>query len=447
MTPAEICSDLIRLDTSNHGDGRGPGERTAAEYVATLLSDAGIEPVVFESAPRRTSVVARIPGDSPDALLVHGHLDVVPADPGEWRVYPFSGEVQDGCVWGRGAVDMKGTCAMTLALIRRWAAEGVRPRRDLVLAFLADEEATGEYGARHAVVHRRELFDGCTEAIGESGGYSVHVNDDLRIYPVAVGERGTAWMKLTAHGVAGHGSRPAVDNPVASLVEAIVRLAAHTWPVRLTPGVEELLTRLEDALGTVIDRDRLDAEAARLGAVGTLFRGTIRNSANPTMLEAGYKVNVVPSTAHAYVDGRFLPGLREEFLATVDRLLGPKVTREFISFEDGVSVPTGGGLLPELCDALRAEDPQAKPVPYIMSGGTDAKSFAGIGIRGYGFAPLMLTENLNYTGMFHGVDERVPVDGLEFGVRVLDRLLRSRALTATIPEQGVSADQLVPGAS
>ncbi|WP_405150976.1 M20/M25/M40 family metallo-hydrolase [Sphaerisporangium sp. NBC_01403] len=435
---ASICSDLLKIDTTNDGTPDGSGERLAAEYVAGLLSGMGIEPTVFESAPRRTSVVARIPGDSPEALLIHGHLDVVPADPAEWKLHPFSGEIADGCVNGRGAVDMKGTLSMTLALVGEWARKGLRPKRDIVLAFLADEEATGEYGAGYAVTRHRDLFEGCTEAISESGGFSVTVprgvtgprdglaTDDLRVYPVAVGERGTAWMKVTAHGVAGHGSKPPVDNPVAELCRALARLADHRWPVRLTPAVATLIDGLGRALGTTIDLDRLDEEVERLGKVGTLFKGVIRNSANPTMLDAGYKVNVIPGTAEAHVDGRFLPGFREEFLETIDKLLGPKISREFVSFGDGVASPTEG-LFDDLCSALVAEDPAGRPVPYVMTGGTDAKSFATLGIRGYGFAPLMLDPGLDYFGMFHGVDERVPVAGLEFGVRVLDRLLTSRA--------------------
>ncbi|MEV4096391.1 M20/M25/M40 family metallo-hydrolase [Streptosporangium saharense] len=419
---SSICSDLIRFDTTNPGTG----ERPAAEYVAGLLAEAGAEPVVFESARHRTSVVARIPGDSPEALLIHGHLDVVPAEPADWRIHPFSGEITGGCVWGRGAVDMKGTLSMTLALVRDWARRGVRPTREVVLAFLADEEATGEYGARHAVRRHRELFDGCTEAISESGGYSVEVRG-RRVYPIAVGERGTAWMKVTAQGVAGHGSRPAADNAVAELCHALSRLAAHQWPVRLTPGVAALITSLEEILGERVDRDHLEREAERLGRAGTLFAAQIRNSANPTMLQAGYKVNVIPGTATAHVDGRFLPGYREEFLETIDRLLGPRITREFVNLEEAPSAPLDTPFFARLGAAVVAEDGEARPVPYVMSGGTDAKSFAGIGIRGYGFAPLRLSSDLDYFGMFHGVDERVPVEGLEFGVRVLDRLLTTPA--------------------
>ncbi|MGW3242741.1 M20/M25/M40 family metallo-hydrolase [Streptomyces sp. NPDC001070] len=429
---ARICSELIRIDTTNHGDGRGPGERKAAEYVAGLLEAAGVEPLLLEAAPGRTNVVARIPGRDPgrEALLVHGHLDVVPADPADWAVHPLSGEIRDGQVHGRGAVDMKGTCAMTLALVRAWAERGVRPARDIVLAFTADEEATGEYGAYFLAREHRELFEGCTEAISESGGFSVTAagadGEPVRIYPVATGERGIAWMRLTAQGTAGHGSRQTADNAVAELCHALSRLAAHPWPVRLTPAVRALLDGLAEALGTTLDHDRLDAEAARLGQAGGLFAHALRNSANPTVLSAGYKVNVIPGTASAQVDGRFLPGFRDEFLETVDRLLGPGVTREFLNFEDAADTGPTGETFSAMCAALAAEDPAARPVPYVMSGGTDAKAFAGLGIRSYGFAPLLLPPELDYWGLFHGVDERVPVAALEFGVRVLDRFLAGR---------------------
>ncbi|QFG26390.1 M20/M25/M40 family metallo-hydrolase [Actinomadura sp. WMMB 499] len=424
---ARICADLIRVDTTNRGEGDARPERPAAELVAGLLADAGAEPRVVESAPGRASVLARVPGTDPSAapFLVHGHLDVVPADAAEWTVPPFAGEVRDGCVWGRGAVDMKGTLAMTLAVVARRLREGRRTRGDLVLAFLADEECTGEYGSRYVAREHRDLFTGCTEAISESGGFSVDAGG-ARIYPIATGERGTAWMRLTARGKAGHGSKPAPGNAVAELAHAVSRIAAHPWPVRLTPGVRALLDGLAGALGTTIDHDRLDAEAERLGGAGRLFAGTIRNSANPTRLEAGYKTNVVPGSATAHVDGRYLPGTGEEFLATIDRLLGPKVTREFVNFEEAPAADPAGPTFAALAGALRAEDPLARPVPYVMAGGTDAKSFHRIGITSYGFAPLRLGPGLDYLGMFHGVDERVPLDGLEFGTRVLDRFLETR---------------------
>lgn len=430
---AAICADLIRFDTTNRGEGVARPERPAAEHVAALLDEVGVAAEVVESAPGRASVLARIPGTEPShpAFLVHGHLDVVPADASDWKVPPFSGEVLDGCVWGRGAVDMKGSLAMTLATVRARLRAGRRTRGDLVLAFLADEECTGDYGSRYVAREHRGYFEGCTEAISESGGFSVDAvspedGAGARIYPVATGERGTAWMRLTARGTAGHGSKPAPDNAVAELAHAVSRIASYEWPVRLTPGVRALLDGLADALGTTIDHDRLDEEAVRLGRAGHLFAGTVRNSANPTRLEAGYKVNVVPGTASAQVDGRYLPGTGEEFLATVDRLLGPKVAREFINHEEAPAADPAGATFAALAGSLRAEDPLARPVPYVMAGGTDAKSFNAIGITSFGFAPLRLGPDLDYFGMFHGVDERVPVDGLAFGTRVLDRFLDTR---------------------
>ncbi|MGE7435982.1 M20/M25/M40 family metallo-hydrolase [Kitasatospora sp. NPDC001175] len=429
-----ICQDLLRIDTTNPGDDSGPGERAAAEYVAARLAEAGIEALITESAPRRASVLARVPGTASGrpALLVHGHLDTVPFDAAEWSRHPLSGELHDGCLWGRGAVDMKGAVATTLALVRSWARTGRRPRRDLVLAFLADEETTGELGSRFVAARHRDHFADCAEAIGESGGFSVPIRPqpgadgaELRLYPIALGERGTAWMQLTATGPAGHGSRAAADNAVATLVHALSRLAAHPWPTRLIPPVEALLGELERILGTTIDRDRLEAEAARLGRAGDLFAPTVRNSANPTVLQAGHKINVMPGTARALVDGRFLPGTREEYLATVAELLGPRVTREFINLEDAATGDHTGPAFAAMAAALRAEDPAGHPVPYLMSGGTDAKTFSQLGIDCYGFAPLRLDATLHYQRMFHGVDERVPVAGLGFGLRVLDRFLRA----------------------
>ncbi|WP_030451157.1 M20/M25/M40 family metallo-hydrolase [Herbidospora cretacea] len=419
-----ICSDLIRIDTTNEGDNRGRGERGAAEYVAALLSGAGVDATILESSRGRSNVVARVRGSSDaDPFLIHGHLDVVPAMAADWALHPFSGEIVDGVVWGRGAVDMKGTCAMTLALVREWAARGVRPSRDVVLAFTADEEATGEYGSYYLARRHADLFEGVREAISEDGGYCV-VHEGRRVYPVAVGEQGMAWMRLTAKGVAQHGSLRAVDNAVAEMCHALSRLASYEWPIQLTPGVVSMLDGISRALGRDLDMSDLDGEARRLGQVGELFAHVLRNSANVTVLDAGYKVNVIPGSASAQIDGRFLPGSRDEFLATVDSLLGPKVSREFICFEDAPEADPGGPTFDALCASLVAEDPDALPVPYVMSGGTDAKAFHELGVVTYGFAPLALPEGFDYNAMFHGVDERVPVSALEFGVRVLDRFFR-----------------------
>ncbi len=421
---AAICRDLIRIDTTNPGDHSGPGERAAAEYVAGLLSEVGVEPVVLESHPKRTSLVARIPVDDPGrpALLIHGHLDVVPANAADWRRDPFGGEIADGCVWGRGAIDMKDMDAIMLAVVRQRLRDGRKPRRDVVLAFTADEEAGGAWGARFLADRHPGLFEGVTEAIGEVGGFSVAVGGQ-RLYAVQTAEKGLAWMRLTAAGTAGHGSMIHGDNAVTALAEAVARIGRHEWPVRLPAAARAFLEAASAALGIEFDPEDPGAVIGKLGAMGRLIGATVKNTANPTGLKAGYKVNVIPQSATAEIDGRFLPGYEEEFFAEIDRLLGSAVRREFIHHDIALETTADGDLYDAMTAALLAEDPQARVVPYCLSAGTDAKSFSRLGIRCFGFSPLRLPPELDFSGMFHGVDERVPVDGLRFGVRVLDRLL------------------------
>ncbi|MFI6351375.1 M20/M25/M40 family metallo-hydrolase [Streptomyces sp. NPDC050743] len=421
----DLCRELIRFDTSNYGDHSGPGERKAAEWVAEKLAEVGLEPKIFESHPGRASTVARIEGEDPSrpALLIHGHLDVVPANAADWTHDPFSGEVADGCVWGRGAVDMKDMDAMTLAVVRDRLRSGRRPPRDIVLAFLADEEAGGKYGARHLVDHHRELFDGVTEAISEVGGFSFTVNEQRRLYLIQTAEKGMHWMKLTVAGTAGHGSMIHRDNAITELSEAVARVGRHKFPVRVTKTTRAFLDELGDALGTELDPEDMESTLLRLGGIAKFIGATLSNTANPTQLNAGYKVNVIPGEATAHIDGRFLPGHEEEFLGDLDRLLGPHVRREDVHTDKAVETSFDGALVEAMQSALVAEDPTARAIPYMLSGGTDAKSFDDLGIRGFGFAPLKLPPELDFAGMFHGVDERVPVDGLQFGVRVLDRFI------------------------
>ncbi|MET8951444.1 M20/M25/M40 family metallo-hydrolase [Streptomyces sp. NPDC004533] len=421
----DLCRELIRIDTSNYGDHSGPGERRAAEYVAEKLAEVGLEPQIFESHKGRASTVARIEGEDPSrpALLIHGHTDVVPANAQDWTHDPFSGEIAEGCVWGRGAVDMKDMDAMTLAVVRDRLRSGRRPPRDIVLAFLADEEAGGTYGARYLVDRHRGLFDGVTEAISEVGGFSFTVNEQRRLYLIQTAEKGMHWMKLTVAGTAGHGSMIHRDNAITELSEAVARLGRHKFPVRVTKTTRAFLDELGDALGTELDPEDMESTLARLGGIAKLIGATLSNTANPTQLNAGYKVNVIPGEATAHVDGRFLPGFEEEFLADLDRILGPHVRREDVHSDKAVETTFDGALVEAMQSALQAEDPGAKAIPYMLSGGTDAKSFDELGIRGFGFAPLKLPPELDFAGMFHGVDERVPVDALKFGVRVLDRFI------------------------
>ncbi|MFC4591511.1 M20/M25/M40 family metallo-hydrolase [Sphaerisporangium corydalis] len=417
-----LCRDLIRIDSRNAGDNAGPGERVAAEYVAGKLAEVGLEPRILESDSKRANVIARIEGEDPsrEALLLHGHLDVVPFDAGDWTHHPLSGEIADGCVWGRGAVDMKNMDAMILAVVRQRLSEGRRPPRDVVLAFTADEEAGGHYGAQWLATEHKDLFEGCTEAIGEVGGFSVSVGEAKRLYLIEAAEKGIAWMRLTAAGRAGHGSMLNSENAVTELAEAVARIGRYEWPVRLTPTVRAFF---QEAFEIELEADDAEAAVAKLGPLARMIGATLRNTANPTMLDAGYKANVIPQTATAHVDGRFLPGYEDEFFTTLDELLGPNVTREFIYHDIAVETAFDGSLVRAMAEALNAEDPGARAVPYTLSGGTDLKAFSRLGIRGFGFAPLRLPADLDFSGMFHGIDERVPVDSLKFGVRVLDRFL------------------------
>jgi acetylornithine deacetylase/succinyl-diaminopimelate desuccinylase-like protein len=423
-----ICRDLLRIDTTNTGDARTTvGEREAAEYVAAQLDDVGIPSVLHESAPKRANLVARIPGADPTrgALLVHGHLDVVPADASEWSVDPFSGEEKDGYLWGRGAIDMKDFDAMMLAVVRDWRRTGYVPPRDIVLCYTADEEAGMQYGSQFLATAHADLLAGCTEAIGEVGGFSYTVNDDLRLYLVETAEKGIDWLRLHAKGRPGHGSFVHDDNAVTALAEAVAAVGRHRFPMVITPTVAAFLEQVSDALGVELDPDEPEQAIAKLGPIANLIGATVRNTANPTRLEAGYKDNVIPGRASATIDCRTLPGQAEAFLEQLREVIGPDIEIEHLQQQAAVETGFDGALVDAMAAALRAEDPGARAVPYMLSGGTDAKAWTTLGIRCFGFAPLRLPPELNFSALFHGVDERVPVDGLRFGVRVLDRLLRS----------------------
>ena len=422
----DLCRDLIRIDTTNYGDNSGPGERAAAEYVATSLADVGVEGTIYESEPGRASLVARIEGSDPnrtDALLMQGHLDVVPAAAEEWKHHPFSAEVAEDCIWGRGAVDMKNMDAMILSVIRHRLRTGRRPARPIVLAFLADEEAGGAKGAHWMVDNHAEWFDGCTDGVSEVGGYSLTIDDDRRLYVIQTAEKGLEWMRLTVEGTAGHGSMVPEDNAVVELAEAIARLGRHQWPVQLTPTVQRFFAAASEVYGVELDPNDPDQLRATFGSIARIIGATLRNTTNPTMLDAGYKHNVIPRRAEAYVDARVLPGERENFFAVLDDILGPRVRREPVVSDIAVETDFDTPIVEAMESALLAHDPGTSIVPYMMSGGTDAKSFSQLGIRNYGFSPLRLPPELDFAGMFHGVDERVPVEGLRFGTRVLDHFL------------------------
>lgn len=419
----DLLGQLIRINTANPTHP----ERPAAEWVAARLDEVGIASQIIEAAPGRASTIARIEGTDPSRapLLVHGHLDVVPAEASEWSVDPFGGELRDGYVWGRGAVDMKDMDAMVLALVREWSRTGRRPARDLVLAFVSDEEAGGQQGAHYLVDHHRDLFADCTEAISEVGGFSVSLDAGTRLYLIQTAEKGINWLRLRAEGRPGHGSMLHDDNAVTRLAAAVSRIGAHEFPIVITDTVRALIESIATITGLDLDPDNPQAWLPQLGGMARMIGAVIRNTANPTMLEAGYKANVIPSSAAATIDARYLPGQEQALLAELDELIGDGIQREFLVRDIAVETSFDGALVDAMSAALRAEDPGGHPVPYLMSGGTDAKSFSTLGMRCFGFSPLLLPPELDFASLFHGIDERVPIEGLRFGVRVLDRLLSS----------------------
>lgn len=419
-----LCQEMIRIPSVNYGEGRGD-EKAMAEYVASKLAEVGIKSELIETAPNRVNVVAKIEGrdQSRPGLVLHGHIDVVPANADDWSVDPFSGEIKDGFIWGRGAVDMKDMDAMILATIRMWQRVGYKPPRNILLAFFADEEAGSDYGSRWLVKHRPELFDGYSEAVSEVGGFSLTITGGHRLYLVEAAQKGINWMKLSAKGTAGHGSFINPDNAVTKVADAVSRIGNYEWPQLETKTSGLLFRKIAQLTGDKYDPKNVKPLLKHLGGAVKMLGATISNTANPTMLEAGYKVNVIPQSASAVVDGRFLPGYEDQLQQTIKRLAGDDIEVEMITRDIALEVEFAGPLVDAMCKAITGEDKEGIPVPYLMSGGTDNKALSDLGIIGYGFSPLRLPENLDFFSLFHGVDERVPIDGLKFGVRVLYEFL------------------------
>ncbi len=422
----QLCQELIRIPSVNFGDGKGD-EEAAANYVASKLEEVGIKTKIYQSAPKRCSVVANIEGQDPSlpGLVVHGHIDVVPANAADWSVDPFSGVIKDGCIWGRGAVDMKNMDAMMLGVFRLWARHGFKPQRNFVIVFFADEEAGGIFGSRWMAENHPEVFSNCNEAVSEVGGFSLTLSSGKRIYPIETAEKGIEWMKLTASGLAGHGSMVNTANAVTRLADAVSRIGNYKWPQRMTKTNEAFLRKVAELTGHTYDEKNLEPIVKELGSIARMLGATLTNTANPSMLEAGYKANVIPQTASAVVDGRTIPGYESELMETIKQLAGEHVLVESIVSDIPLEVDFSGPLVEKMIAAVKSEDPEGIPVPYLMSGGTDNKALAKLGIAGYGFSPLQLPPDLDFLALFHGVDERVPVDSLKFGARALQTFLAS----------------------
>ena len=422
-----IAQDLIRIDTTNTGDSASKGERQAAEYVVGLLEDCGYQPIYIESEPRRGSVLLRIEGHdaAKPPLILHGHLDVVPAQAERWTVDPFGGQISDGYLWGRGAVDMKNMVAMILALIEHWAASGQRPARDLLVGFFADEEAGGRKGAHWLIDHHPDFFIGAEEAVGEVGGFSTMVAGQ-RAYLLQTAEKGIAWLQLVATGTAGHGSARNPDNAVVHLVDALTRVRDIAWPIRWTETVRRLLSGAAELAGLNLDLDDPDSVEAVLAAFGPASRWvapSIATSCNLTGLEAGDKVNVVPDQASALLDIRPLPGQHNQVFDQVGQAAGRNVRVETVNIDTGLEAPIDSPIVQAMTEALAKADPKAVVLPYMLPAGTDAKALSRLGIAGYGFTPMQLPPSFDFTAMFHGIDERVPVQTFGFGTGVLGDFL------------------------
>lgn len=419
--------DLLRIDTTNP-----PGnERPAADYIARILDREGIDYQILESEPGRASLVARLKGSGARGpLLLNGHLDVVPVDRDAWRHDPFGGVEAEGCIWGRGAIDMKNMVVMSLMALLLLKRSGKKLDRDVIFAAVADEEAGSDKGALFLVEKHPDLVR-AEYVLNEVGGYTLHTGA-ARIYPIQVSEKGICWFELVAEGDPGHGSMPHPNNAVVKLARAVNALGQARLPQHTTPVVEQFLRsmaahspsparqllpmllqpRLANHLLSLIQRQE-PSKAMSLNAM-------LRNTTSPTILEAGRKVNVIPSSARAHVDGRTIPGQSvESFLAEIQKIIGRDLRVNVLTQHDGTVFPSTTPLYEAICRGVERHDPGGIPVPYMIPGFTDSFAYARLGAVCYGFSPTRLGPEMNFTGMYHGHNERIPVDGFRWGVRVL----------------------------
>jgi acetylornithine deacetylase/succinyl-diaminopimelate desuccinylase-like protein len=426
-----LCQRLLRIDTTNP-----PGnELRAAQLLAEELHAAGLEPTVMESAPTRGNVVARLRGTGQmPPLLLTAHLDVVEAEPSAWSHPPFCGEVHDGCLWGRGAIDMKNMAAMSVAILARLARERVKPDRDLIFAGVADEEAGCRHGSLWLCEHHPELVRS-EFAIGEGGGFNLQVAGKT-FFTVQVAEKGVCWVRATARGEPGHGSMPREDSAVLVLSEAIARLGREGLPLHSSAPVRAFVRSLASHLPAPLRPLIRMLGSPTMGpavlnllpdpSIRRAFRALLGNTASPTVIRAGNKINVIPGHAVAEIDGRVLPGQsREDFMRELRAVLGEDVELEVIhSLPPTVTEPKESSLY-SIIDAVMAERaPEAPIIPFVLQGFTDAKAFTSLGAKWYGFAPVRLPPGLRFADMFHGHDERIPVEGLAWGTETLMEVVR-----------------------
>lgn len=426
--PVELLQALVRYDTTNP-----PGnERDCMLYIQGLLDKAGIPTQLLGRIPERPNLIARLKGQgSAPPLLLYGHLDVVTTQDQPWTRPPFAGEIVNGYLWGRGALDMKGPVAMMLAAFLKAKAEGASLPGDVIFAAVTDEENGGDFGAGYLVTEHPDLFQDVRYALGEFGGFNLNVSG-VRVYPIMVGEKQICWMKATFRGPGGHGSIPVRDGSMAKLGRALRALDRRKLPIHITPPVRSMFEAVAEVLpgvtGQVI-RQILnpaftDLVLKALGSRGTLFAPLVRNTISPTMVRASEKMNVIPAQVELGLDGRMLPGLKPEvMLAEVQQLLGKDAEIELIRSDPGPA-EANMGLFDTLGSILIESDPDAKPIPYVMMGVTDARWLSKLGIQTYGFTPMQLPADFNFMQAAHAADERIPVETINFGVQALYKALQ-----------------------
>ena len=431
LRPVELAQNLLRFDTTNP-----PGNEAACiTYIEGLLKDAGIETTVVSRDPARSNLIARLKGrgEAP-AILLHGHVDVVTTANQDWQHDPFGGEIIDGYLWGRGSIDMKGSVAMMICALLRARAEGFVPAGDVLLAVLSDEEQGGDFGAKWLVEDQPYLFEGVKYSFGEAGGETSHI-EGLKFYPIQVGEKQICRLQATLRGPGGHGSMPMHGGAMSRLGELLTTLDTHRLPVHITPVVETLVKSVADALPAprntgllaLLDPAKTDKLLDDLGELGRLVDPLLHNTVNATMVEGGLAINVIPSEIKLKLDGRLLPGFTpHDMLKELHDLVGDDVEFEVLR-HDEYSTVADMAVYDMLADIIREADPEGIPVPYILSGVTDGRHFAKLGIKNYGFTPLLLPDDPTLIATVHAADERVPVEALEFGAKCLYSLLRRYA--------------------
>jgi acetylornithine deacetylase/succinyl-diaminopimelate desuccinylase-like protein len=428
LRPVELAQNLLRFDTTNP-----PGnEAECISYVEGLLKDAGLETTIVARDPNRPNLIARLKGrgEAP-AILLHGHVDVVTTANQDWQHDPFGGEIVDGYLWGRGSIDMKGAVAMMICAVLRARAEGFVPAGDILLAVLSDEEQGGDYGAMWLVENHPELFKGVKYSFGEAGGETSHI-EGLKFYPIQVGEKQICRLEATLRGPGGHGSIPMRGGAMSRLGKLLTTLDTHRLPVHITPVIETLVKSVAASLPTprstglqaLLDPAKTDAVLDGLGEFGRLIDPLLHNTVNATMVEGGLAVNVIPSEIKLKLDGRLLPGFTpDDMLNELHDLVGDDVEFEVLRY-DAYSTVADMAVYDMLADIICEADPEGIPVPYILAGVTDGRHFARLGIKNYGFTPLLLPDDPTLVATVHAADERVPVEALDFGTNCLYSLLR-----------------------